>query len=215
MLLSAVSVLVVAQSSSEIPEGLMNNPVFVNPFFLVSSTVGSDSWMSDVFVSNMKRLFPLYSLLKFISQKEVNYNGIYIYVPAVGRWLWTLQLISADSSISFLPKSPPPPPQASCSNIFQQGPCSLQKQNIVALYNRTKHKKSRFMFPSARTSKEAREVCNKLSAFLVTETKAAHSWPKSFKVCLVYNGRKSFWIQRLLKKFLKTSSVIWHHSPTQ
>ena len=31
MLLSAVSVLVVAQSSSEIPEGLMNNPVFSNP----------------------------------------------------------------------------------------------------------------------------------------------------------------------------------------
>ena len=30
MLLSAVSVLVVAQSSSEIPKGLMNNPVFVN-----------------------------------------------------------------------------------------------------------------------------------------------------------------------------------------
>ena len=29
MLLSAMSVLVVAQSSSEIPEGLMNNPVFL------------------------------------------------------------------------------------------------------------------------------------------------------------------------------------------
>ena len=29
MLLSAVSVLVVAQSSSEIPEGLTNNPVYV------------------------------------------------------------------------------------------------------------------------------------------------------------------------------------------
>ena len=29
MLLSAVSVLVVAQSSSEIPEGLMNDPVFL------------------------------------------------------------------------------------------------------------------------------------------------------------------------------------------
>jgi len=29
MLLSAVSVLVVAQSSSEIPEGIMNNPVFL------------------------------------------------------------------------------------------------------------------------------------------------------------------------------------------
>ena len=31
MLLSAVSVLVVAQSNSEIPEGLMNNPVFRSP----------------------------------------------------------------------------------------------------------------------------------------------------------------------------------------
>ena len=29
MLLSAVSFLVVAQSSSEVPEGLMNNPVFL------------------------------------------------------------------------------------------------------------------------------------------------------------------------------------------
>ena len=29
MLLSAVSILVVAQSSSEVPEGLMNNPVFI------------------------------------------------------------------------------------------------------------------------------------------------------------------------------------------
>ena len=28
MLLSAMSVLVIAQSSSEIPEGLMNNPVY-------------------------------------------------------------------------------------------------------------------------------------------------------------------------------------------
>ena len=34
MLLSAVSVLVVAQSSSEIPEGLMNNPVYIW-FYLV------------------------------------------------------------------------------------------------------------------------------------------------------------------------------------
>jgi len=29
MLLSAVSVLLVAQSSSEVPEGLMNNPVYI------------------------------------------------------------------------------------------------------------------------------------------------------------------------------------------
>ena len=33
MLLSAVSVLVVAQLSSEIPEGLMNNPVYVKYAF--------------------------------------------------------------------------------------------------------------------------------------------------------------------------------------
>ena len=32
MLLSAVSVLVLAQSSSEIPEGIMNNPVFLQHF---------------------------------------------------------------------------------------------------------------------------------------------------------------------------------------
>ena len=32
MLLSAVSFLVVAQSSSEIPEGLMNNPVYQNEY---------------------------------------------------------------------------------------------------------------------------------------------------------------------------------------
>jgi hypothetical protein len=32
MLLSAVSVLVVAQSSSEIPEGLMNNPVYYRTY---------------------------------------------------------------------------------------------------------------------------------------------------------------------------------------
>ena len=32
MLLSAVSVLIVAQSSSEIPEGLMNNPVYLQTY---------------------------------------------------------------------------------------------------------------------------------------------------------------------------------------
>ena len=37
MLLSAVSVLVVAQSSSEIPEGLMNNPVLQEPALLTSA----------------------------------------------------------------------------------------------------------------------------------------------------------------------------------
>ena len=39
MLLSAVSILVVAQSSSEIPEALMNNPVFWNPFISIPITL--------------------------------------------------------------------------------------------------------------------------------------------------------------------------------
>ena len=34
MLLSAVSVLVVAQSSSEVPEGLMNNPVYIYTIYI-------------------------------------------------------------------------------------------------------------------------------------------------------------------------------------
>ena len=37
MLLSAMSVLVVAQSSSKIPEGLMNKPVY--PHYLINGTI--------------------------------------------------------------------------------------------------------------------------------------------------------------------------------
>ena len=43
MLLSAVPVLVVAQSSSEIPEGLMNNPVF-------QTEVSRNVWDGDIFL---------------------------------------------------------------------------------------------------------------------------------------------------------------------
>jgi len=39
MLLSAVSVLVVAQSSSEVPEGLMNNPVCVYIYIIFNLNV--------------------------------------------------------------------------------------------------------------------------------------------------------------------------------
>ena len=39
MLLSAVSVLVVAQSSSEIPEGLMNNPLFQMQLLVIQFTI--------------------------------------------------------------------------------------------------------------------------------------------------------------------------------
>jgi len=42
MLLSAVSVLVVAQSSSEFPEGLTNNPVYVHFEYLENRWHGPD-----------------------------------------------------------------------------------------------------------------------------------------------------------------------------
>jgi len=42
MLLSAVSVLVVVQSSSEVPEGLMNNSVYFAP------TITSESYMGEI-----------------------------------------------------------------------------------------------------------------------------------------------------------------------
>ena len=45
MLLSAVSVLVVAQSSSEIPEGLMTNPAY---YFIVTYTTGVPKLKSKV-----------------------------------------------------------------------------------------------------------------------------------------------------------------------
>jgi len=52
MLLSAVSVLVVAQSSSEIPEGLMNNPVLIKykNLFLIqnSSSTASNTYHAEV-----------------------------------------------------------------------------------------------------------------------------------------------------------------------
>jgi len=53
MLLSAVSVLVVAQSSSEIPEGLMNNPV------LLAADVIAENYIKKNFcrISFTKRMF--------------------------------------------------------------------------------------------------------------------------------------------------------------
>ena len=51
MLLSAVSVLVVAQSSSEIPEGLMNNPVFLSLLYHV--TINSLTTINVVVQSNL------------------------------------------------------------------------------------------------------------------------------------------------------------------
>ena len=50
MLLSAVSVLVVAQSSSEIPEGLMNNPVYAFALAAAAPTVFM-VWLRGAFPS--------------------------------------------------------------------------------------------------------------------------------------------------------------------
>ena len=52
MLLSAVSVLVVAQSSSEILEGLMNNPVYDS--YLERVKMGVDNDISVVFVERRR-----------------------------------------------------------------------------------------------------------------------------------------------------------------
>ena len=72
MLLSAVSVLVVTQSSSEIPEGLMNNPVLqhdmrarsvmeleLHPFILSVLDVSGPLHMSAALLPSKKSLEPL------------------------------------------------------------------------------------------------------------------------------------------------------------
>jgi len=57
MLLSAVSVLVVAQSSSEIPEGLMNNPVCIYIYNMTEELLS---------VSSASLSFKLYSCNRWI-----------------------------------------------------------------------------------------------------------------------------------------------------
>jgi len=52
MLLSAVSVLVVAQSSSKVPEGLMNNPVYLN-LYMFRATMCPSSGETIVFLRRL------------------------------------------------------------------------------------------------------------------------------------------------------------------
>ena len=59
MLLSAVSVLVVAQSSSEVPEGLMNNPVYIYIhiyiYILLSCIIGDTCiWPNTVLILEVR-----------------------------------------------------------------------------------------------------------------------------------------------------------------
>jgi len=72
MLLSAVSVLVVAQSSSELPGGLMNNPV------LIISTLNSDAQHKLQAALQNKRIQLGASQLKF--------SPLYMSVGTV-QWL--------------------------------------------------------------------------------------------------------------------------------
>jgi len=61
MLLSAVSFLVVAQSSLEVPKGLMNNPVYMYegnskskvPYFIPAEWIAALSWQAWVLLVHM------------------------------------------------------------------------------------------------------------------------------------------------------------------
>ena len=103
MLLSAVSVLVVARSSSEIPEGLMNNPVYV--YAWISWLVG---WflhlcLCTTFVSE-REAFDLMVLLIAKIMNEIRFIGRgikYDYGP-----LMECELFGENQVLLFLPQIP-------------------------------------------------------------------------------------------------------------
>ena len=67
MFLSAVSVLVVAQSISEIPEGLMNNPVYFYQSLKTKKGVPQLKITSDIFVKYTSRYkLPFYFPLNIV-----------------------------------------------------------------------------------------------------------------------------------------------------
>ena len=69
MLLSAVSVLVVAQSSSEIPEGLMNNPVYIFIYLYIDECV-CVLWLCSVALLDF-RVISFISRHYLESEKEI------------------------------------------------------------------------------------------------------------------------------------------------
>ena len=69
MLLSAVSVLVVAQSSSEIPEGLMNNPVY-SPLYPFNLKKEADSASQTLFLRR-----------HIMSQISITTTFVYVLFP--------------------------------------------------------------------------------------------------------------------------------------
>ena len=96
MLLSAVSVLVVAQLSSEIPEGLMNNPVYANLLLLQNMQVvrpvlffvrTSRSGVNPIFLTLKHFIYPLTFLyIKLTENRKLTIQSSKnIYLAAIGR----------------------------------------------------------------------------------------------------------------------------------
>ena len=81
MLLSAVSVLVVAQSSSEIPEGLMNNPVLT---LLVIMNISGHTCRRLVLA--LMLLFMLASSYKQEQKKYISRETTDIYTVLTNRY---------------------------------------------------------------------------------------------------------------------------------
>ena len=75
MLLSAVSVLVVAQSSSEIQDRLMNNPVFLN-FFEVETR-----FEKLIYIKNIIRILKyVHSVEEMVLTLESAYSAFYLLI---------------------------------------------------------------------------------------------------------------------------------------
>ena len=125
MLLSAVSVLVVAQSSSEIPEGLMNNTVFEMTLLIQSDHFSSSVFCYQFFLilvfyntfSSVLQCIPKYTLNTadlFTVYNPPSYNGIiylagclykpvfptsqFFYLPNAGKYF----LISTSILITYV-----------------------------------------------------------------------------------------------------------------
>ena len=79
MLLSAVSVLGVAQSSSDIPEGLMNNPVYKIDF--ISFDVVSKDYFSLPKMSETMEIFCLLKKTVFINKVSCHTTTILLLLP--------------------------------------------------------------------------------------------------------------------------------------
>ena len=91
MLLSAVSVLVVAQSSSEFPEGLMNNPVNVRSFWQIIMRVTKvDGWQQNRIISIryftvMTSTTSTYKDAHFVYQSSVIIHCIMVVTTRTGQ----------------------------------------------------------------------------------------------------------------------------------